>query len=272
MESILLVFVIGVSVAVPYYLFAVLVRWPWLIIREAAGMPASGTSPATRAEEKTGFNVILANAGNNRIEAIKAVRTVTGLGLNEAKGIVERVPTAIKEGVPKAEARDIKAKIEAIGGIVEIRSSTSRRAGVLRSCLVIGQFAIALAVFFGAPLFSSELFAFSKNMFLAAGIGTLAGGIVNCYLTPQLFGRLLIDPPRVFLEITSERSLMTKSEVDEAQREFRQMVSEGSWAVVLVHVPISIAVAITASSHFYGLALLAFSLSVRMRYRVGRSK
>lgn len=84
-----------------------------------AAAPAGEAAPA--AEEKTEFDVILASDGGNKIAVIKEVRAITSLGLTEAKALVEAAPKAIKEGVSKAEAEDIKAKVEAAGGKVEIK-------------------------------------------------------------------------------------------------------------------------------------------------------
>ncbi|HEY2404541.1 MAG TPA: 50S ribosomal protein L7/L12 [Polyangiaceae bacterium] len=83
---------------------------------------AGGAGPAAAAaEEKTEFNVILADAGANKINVIKAVREITALGLKEAKDLVEGAPKAIKEGVGKDEAEDIKKKLEAAGAKVEVK-------------------------------------------------------------------------------------------------------------------------------------------------------
>ena len=86
----------------------------------AVAAPAAGGAAAA-AEEQTEFDVILNGDGGNKIAVIKEVRAITGLGLTEAKALVEAAPKAIKEGVNKAEAEDIKAKIEAAGGTVEIK-------------------------------------------------------------------------------------------------------------------------------------------------------
>ena len=75
--------------------------------------PAGGGAAAAPAEEKTEFDVILAAFGENKINVIKEVRAITGLGLGEAKALVEGAPKAVKEGVNKAEAEDIKKKLEA---------------------------------------------------------------------------------------------------------------------------------------------------------------
>lgn len=80
-----------------------------------------GAAPAAAAEEKTEFNVILADAGANKINVIKAVREITALGLKEAKDLVEGAPKAIKEGIGKDEAEDIKKKLEAAGAKVEVK-------------------------------------------------------------------------------------------------------------------------------------------------------
>ena len=80
---------------------------------------AGGDAPA--AEEKDEFDVILTGDGGKKIQVIKEVRAITGLGLAEAKGLVEGAPKAVKEGVNKAEAEEIKAKIEAAGGTVELK-------------------------------------------------------------------------------------------------------------------------------------------------------
>ena len=84
-----------------------------------AGPAAGGDAPA--AEEQTEFDVILTGDGGKKIQVIKEVRAITGLGLTEAKALVEGAPKALKEGVNKAEAEDVKAKIEAAGGTVELK-------------------------------------------------------------------------------------------------------------------------------------------------------
>ncbi|HET9551683.1 MAG TPA: 50S ribosomal protein L7/L12 [Anaeromyxobacteraceae bacterium] len=85
----------------------------------AAGPAAAG--PAAAVEEKTEFSVVLADAGANKINVIKEVRAVTGLGLKEAKDLVEGAPKEVKGGLPKAEADEIKKKLEAAGAKVEIK-------------------------------------------------------------------------------------------------------------------------------------------------------
>ncbi len=83
--------------------------------------PAAGGAAAPAAEEKTEFDVVLADVGSNKIAVIKAVREITGLGLKEAKDLVEGAPKAVKEGVAKAEAEDLKKKLEAAGAKVELK-------------------------------------------------------------------------------------------------------------------------------------------------------
>ncbi|MGX9726810.1 MAG: 50S ribosomal protein L7/L12 [Candidatus Electronema sp. VV] len=78
-------------------------------------------APAAAAEEKTEFDVILTSGGTEKIKVIKEVRAITSLGLKEAKDLVEGTPAPLKQGVAKAEAEDIKKKIEAVGGTVEIK-------------------------------------------------------------------------------------------------------------------------------------------------------
>ena len=86
-----------------------------------AGGGAAGAAPAAAAEEKTEFSVILTDAGDKKINVIKAVREITGLGLKEAKDLVEGAPKPVKEGVPKADAEKLKAKLEAEGAKVELK-------------------------------------------------------------------------------------------------------------------------------------------------------
>jgi large subunit ribosomal protein L7/L12 len=87
----------------------------------AAAAPAAGAAAAAPAEEKTEFTVVLLEAGANKIGAIKEVRAITGLGLKEAKDLVEGAPKPVKEGVNKAEAEEIKKKLEAAGAKVELK-------------------------------------------------------------------------------------------------------------------------------------------------------
>ena len=87
----------------------------------AGAVAAGGAVAAEAAEEKTEFDVILADAGASKIQVIKAVREITSLGLKEAKDLVEGAPKSIKEGVSKEEAEDIKKKLEAAGAKVEVK-------------------------------------------------------------------------------------------------------------------------------------------------------
>lgn len=87
----------------------------------AAGPAAAAGGDAGAAEEKTEFDVVLAGFGDNKVAVIKAVRGVTGLGLKEAKDLVEGAPSAVKEGVSKAEADDIKKQLEEAGATVEVK-------------------------------------------------------------------------------------------------------------------------------------------------------
>src|SRR5246500_3738133 len=87
----------------------------------AAAPAAGGAAPAAAAEEQTEFTVILANAGDKKINVIKEIRTITGLGLKEAKDLVEAAPKPVKEGVNKQEAADIKKKLEDVGATVELK-------------------------------------------------------------------------------------------------------------------------------------------------------
>ena len=86
-----------------------------------AGPAAGGGAAAPAAEEKTEFDVILTGDGGKKINVIKEVRAITGLGLGEAKALVEGAPKAVKEGVGKDEAEDIKKKLEAAGAKVEVK-------------------------------------------------------------------------------------------------------------------------------------------------------
>ena len=92
-------------------------------VSAAAGVvvPAAGGDAAGAAEEKDEFNVELTSAGASKVKVIKVVREITGLGLKEAKEVVDGAPKVIKEGVSKAEAEEIKAKLEAEGASVELK-------------------------------------------------------------------------------------------------------------------------------------------------------
>jgi len=86
----------------------------------AAAAPAAGAAAAA-APEKEEFNVVLTGSGDKKIQVIKVVRELTGLGLKEAKDLVDGAPKAVKEGVNKTEAEEIKKKLEAAGGSVELK-------------------------------------------------------------------------------------------------------------------------------------------------------
>src|SRR5579875_2501569 len=87
----------------------------------AAPAAGGGAAAAAPAEEKTEFTVVLVDGGANKIGAIKEVRAITGLGLKEAKDLVEGAPKPVKEGIAKAEAEEIKKKLEAAGAKVELK-------------------------------------------------------------------------------------------------------------------------------------------------------
>ena len=87
----------------------------------AMAMPAGGDDAGGAAEEKSEFDVVLASAGASKINVIKEVRTITGLGLKEAKDLVEAAPKPVKEGVSKDEAEQIKVKLEEAGATVEVK-------------------------------------------------------------------------------------------------------------------------------------------------------
>ena len=82
---------------------------------------AGGAVAAPAAEEKTEFSVILVGVGEKKIQVIKEVRAITGLGLKEAKDLVDGAPKPVKEGISKAEAAEIKAKLQAVGATVELK-------------------------------------------------------------------------------------------------------------------------------------------------------
>ena len=87
----------------------------------AAVVAGPATAGAAAAEEKTEFDVILKSAGANKIKVVKAVKDITGLGLAEAKALVDGAPKAIKEAISKDEAEDIKAKLEEVGAEIEVK-------------------------------------------------------------------------------------------------------------------------------------------------------
>ncbi|MCE0493505.1 50S ribosomal protein L7/L12 [Vibrio salinus] len=90
-------------------------------VSAAAAVVAGGAAAGEAAEEQTEFDVILSSAGGNKVAVIKAVRGATGLGLKEAKGLVDGAPAAIKEGIEKAEAEALKAQLEEAGATVELK-------------------------------------------------------------------------------------------------------------------------------------------------------
>ena len=87
----------------------------------AVAAPVAGGAAGAAAEEKSEFNVILKDAGANKIQVIKVVRDATGLGLKEAKDLVDGAPKAVKEGVKKEEAEELKAKFEEAGATIELQ-------------------------------------------------------------------------------------------------------------------------------------------------------
>ncbi len=96
-------------------------KWGVSAAVAVSAAPAGAAAAAAPAEEKTEFNVVLVEAGANKIGVIKEVRAITGLGLKEAKDLVEGAPKPVKEGASKAEAEDIKKKLEAAGAKVELK-------------------------------------------------------------------------------------------------------------------------------------------------------
>jgi large subunit ribosomal protein L7/L12 len=96
-------------------------KWGVTAAAPVAVMAAGGGAAAAVVEEQTEFNVILASAGDKKINVIKEVRAITGLGLKEAKDLVEGAPKAVKEGVNKDEAAKIKAQLESAGATVEVK-------------------------------------------------------------------------------------------------------------------------------------------------------
>ena len=95
----------------------------WGVQAAAAAVAVAAPAGAAEAaqEEKTEFDVILKEYGKEKIKVIKEVRAITGLGLREAKELVEKAPSPVKEGVPKDEAQKIKEKLEAVGAVVEVK-------------------------------------------------------------------------------------------------------------------------------------------------------
>jgi|SRR5690349_1294482 large subunit ribosomal protein L7/L12 len=96
-------------------------KWGVSAAAAVAAAAAPGAAPAAAAEEKTEFTVVLAAIGDKKIEVIKEVRAMTGLGLKEAKDLVEGAPKPVKEGVNKDEAAKIKATLEKVGAKVELK-------------------------------------------------------------------------------------------------------------------------------------------------------
>ena len=90
-------------------------------IEEKFGVSAAAAVVAAGAEEKTEFNVVLKDAGASKIAVIKAVREATGLGLKEAKDLVDGAPKTVKENVAKEEAEELKAKLEEVGAVIELQ-------------------------------------------------------------------------------------------------------------------------------------------------------
>ncbi len=94
----------------------------WGVSAAAAAAPAAAAGPAAAAaEEKTEFTVVLAKAGEKKIDVIKVIREITGLGLKEAKDLVEGAPKTVKEGVNKEDSAKIKEKLTAVGATVELK-------------------------------------------------------------------------------------------------------------------------------------------------------
>jgi len=96
-------------------------KWGVSAAAVAVAGPAGGAAAAAPAEEKTEFTVVLANAGANKINVIKEIRAITGLGLKEAKDLVEGAPKNVKEGVNKDDAKKMKDQLTAAGATVEIK-------------------------------------------------------------------------------------------------------------------------------------------------------
>ena len=87
----------------------------------AAAAPAAGAAGAAPAEEKSSFNVVLKDAGDQKIKVIKVVRDATGLGLKEAKDLVDGAPKTVKENVSKEEAEELKAKFTEVGAVIDLQ-------------------------------------------------------------------------------------------------------------------------------------------------------
>jgi large subunit ribosomal protein L7/L12 len=96
-------------------------KWGVSAAAPVAVAAAAGAAPAAAAEEKTEFTVVLTKAGDKKIEVIKEVRAITGLGLKEAKDLVEGAPKTLKDGVSKVDAEKFKKQLEAVGAGVELK-------------------------------------------------------------------------------------------------------------------------------------------------------
>jgi large subunit ribosomal protein L7/L12 len=94
---------------------------PMAAMQVGAGMPGAGGGEAAAEEEKTEFDVILSAFGEKKLQVIKVVRAITGLGLKEAKDLVESAPKAVKEGIAKEDADEIRKKLEEVGATIEIK-------------------------------------------------------------------------------------------------------------------------------------------------------
>jgi large subunit ribosomal protein L7/L12 len=94
---------------------------PMAAMPMGAAVAAPGAAAAAEEEEKTSFDVVLAAVGDKKLQVIKVVRAITGLGLKEAKDLVEGAPKPVKEGATKEEAQDIKAKLEEVGATVQVK-------------------------------------------------------------------------------------------------------------------------------------------------------
>ncbi|MFH1128277.1 MAG: 50S ribosomal protein L7/L12 [Candidatus Omnitrophota bacterium] len=101
--------------------FGVKANMPMMAMPVGGGAAAGAATGAAAAEEKTAFSVVLVSVGANKIAIIKEVRTITNLGLKEAKDLVDAAPKPIKEGVPKEEAEEMKKRLEAAGATVELK-------------------------------------------------------------------------------------------------------------------------------------------------------
>ncbi len=101
--------------------FGVKAQMPVMPVGVAAGVAQTQATASATSEEKTEFTVVLTNAGQNKIPVIKLVREITGLGLKEAKDLVDGAPKTLKENVPKEQAEEIKKKLSELGATVELK-------------------------------------------------------------------------------------------------------------------------------------------------------